>query len=90
MIGQWKGKVGLEVLSERWRKRRWKEDGEPRGLLPGELCTDSLVPGRAQAWNPGALVGGDFRLHRTVGVPGLLGLWLPRQLKPPTAPCREV
>lgn len=46
MIGQWKGKMGLEVLEweeskergrpvdrGKWRKRRWKEDKrEPCGL----------------------------------------------------------
>ena len=50
----------------------------------GELCTDSLVSGRAQALNPG-----DPKGQRVVW-PRPLGPWLLSQLQTPVAPCREV
>ena len=55
MIGQWKGKVGLEVLESgvkrgkrerqrRQRKRRWKEDGaEPHGLEEPQVTRDFIA-----------------------------------------------
>ena len=45
MIGQWKGKVGLEVLErKRERKRRWKEDGaEPHGLEEPKVARDLIA-----------------------------------------------
>lgn len=37
-------------------------------LWGSELYTDNLVPGGAQAMNPGDLVGCDFCLHGAAGV----------------------
>jgi hypothetical protein len=51
-----------------------------------ELCTDSLVLGRARALTSKDLVG-DFHLRGTAGVwPRPLGPWLLLQLQPSTAP----
>ena len=33
-----------------------------QSMWGGELCTESLVPGQAQVFSPGDLVGGDFCL----------------------------
>jgi hypothetical protein len=61
VIGQWKGKVGLEVLKMerglrggrledggdrgRWRKRRWKEDGPEPCSLEKLLVARDLIAG---------------------------------------------
>lgn len=64
MIGQRKGKVGLEVVEweeskergrpvdrGKWRKRRWKEDKtEPCGLEKPQVARDLIAGDRAVWW----------------------------------------
>jgi hypothetical protein len=55
VIGQWKGKVGLEVLEsggrvgdnrgEGQRKKRWKKDGAELHALEKEQVTRALIAG---------------------------------------------
>jgi hypothetical protein len=62
VVGQWKGKVGLEVLKRkgreeegegrgRWRERRGNEGGaEPRGLEKLQVARDHVAGNRVEQW----------------------------------------